>query len=96
MAEPRKPQTTHKATDLFTMSDPRKDVVLYKRHIFKDNPEAYKEFLEAWDWAKGQGARYTFVVAMIRFRRTWDDSTGEWYRTLPKEVEGEFMEPEDE
>jgi len=96
MAKPRKPQTTHRAIDLFTMSDPRKDVVLFKKHFFKDNEEAYNEFLEAWDWAVANGSRYTFAVAMVRFRRNWDDEFGDWHRTLPKESEGEFMESQDE
>ena len=92
MAKPRKPMTTHKKEDLFVMSDPRIDKIFFKRHIFDGNEEAYNDFLDAWDWAKANGARYTFAVAMVRFRRTWDDSMGYWQRTLPKETEGEFME----
>lgn len=89
--------TTHKKEDLFVMSDPRIDKVFFKKHIFGGNAEAYADFLVAWDWAKEHGARYTFAVAMVRFRRTWDDWNGEWNRTLPKESQGEFMElPEDE
>jgi len=59
--------------------------------VFLGNKEAYEDYLRFWDEAVAEGATYTYVVAMIKFREHWTtDSEGKWTRKTTPGVDNEI------
>ena len=84
---PRKPRTTPESKRPEEYSDPRKFKKTWLRGVFLGDKEAYEDFLRFWDEAVQNGAVYTYVVAMIEFRKHWTkDSSGHWVRRLQPET----------
>jgi hypothetical protein len=83
---PRKPKTRPDSLRPEGYSDPRVYKKTWLKGVFLGNKEAYEDFLTFWDEAIQKGATYTYVVAMIEFRKYWvTDSEGYWVRRLQPE-----------
>lgn len=65
------------------IGDPRVFKKTWLKDVFLNNKEAYEDYLVFWDEAIEKGSTYTYVVAMIEFRRHWTlDAQGYWVRKL--------------
>ncbi len=70
-------------SNLLTLADPthKEWKKTYKRKIFKDNPEAYKYFVQMYKEAQADNSKAPFHIAWINFRLQWEEAEeGGWVR----------------
>lgn len=83
---PRIPRTTPESKRPEEISDPRKFKKTWLKGVFLGDKEAYEDFLKFWDEAIIKGAVYTYMIAMLEFRKYWiKDSSGHWMRRVQPE-----------